>query len=308
MSDQDDEFQEPEPKNNSQDVEKAIISRIDTSRRKKPKELPEDEEHEGLQAKTERKRVRAEDAVGSELAPFLFGDEKFEQDAVEAARQHSIKRRKKYRYTGDGIPIEPFSVREEEENRIFDSTIVKDTKKDGSWDPWLLSVEDELQELDKKKAMKDALEAEDSLAESEDEDKGNENEEEEDKDEPKEQVPEETKLELLEKICNILQSKESVSKALVRLKGKGQKNQVQFKKNIRKKTKIEEKKEENNIQEGDPVQFQALMELADKALNIGYIGNLYDHSIDVYTDPKEGIEFEAKQLKALIERKNKPKE
>ena len=118
-------------------------------------DLPKDIEGLGLHAKSDRKRVRSEAIIGNKFEKDLHGDDKFEVDAVEAAANYSIKRKKKYKFTDDGIPIEPFSVREEQEDKIFDSTIVRDTKNDGSWDPWLLSVEDQMKTIERDEALKE---------------------------------------------------------------------------------------------------------------------------------------------------------
>eukprot|EP00826_Nyctotherus_ovalis_P008498 TRINITY_DN12205_c0_g1_i1.p1 TRINITY_DN12205_c0_g1~~TRINITY_DN12205_c0_g1_i1.p1 ORF type:complete len:300 (+),score=109.16 TRINITY_DN12205_c0_g1_i1:141-1040(+) len=296
-----DGFPVPKPRTQrppSQTPGVATIDAKEIERAKKHKDLPNDVEHEGRHAQVERKRARAEDRVGPKFAGDLVGDDEFEEDAVGAAVHYSIKRKKKHKYTEDGMRIEPFSVREEQEDRIFDSTIVRDAKNDGSWDPWLVSVEDEMQKLDREKALKE----QNSESESEGDDKGEDSGQEEDKDEAKEQVPEEIKFNLLEQICSILNSGESVRKALVRLRGNEKPKHVNFKKNVRKKVetqKAEEKKEEK-AQEGNPELFQKLMELAERALEAGYL--------DVYTDPKEDVVFEAKQLQAIIARKNRPKE
>jgi len=280
---------------------------IDTKKGLKHKEMPEDVEDTGLKAKSERKRVRAEVGLGK-FSNLLQGDEKFEEDAVNAAGNYSVKRKKKYTYTEDGIPIEPFSVREEQESHIFDSTIVKDVKKDGTWDPWLLSVEEDMKKMEKENALKEV----DSDKESEGDDKGKEGEDENDEEivpldeehgkNEDNKITDEEKLKLIEEICSLLKPKETINHALIRLRGNVEEKKGNFKKNIRKKTQpqAEQKNQENaktSEKTGNIEEFQKLMNLADKLLNTGYL--------TLYTDQKEDIEFEGKQIKAGIERKNK---
>lgn len=143
------------------------------------------------------------------LRPLIIPHiEKFEEDAVQAAGTFSEKRKKKHLFTEDGIPIEPFSVRQEQQEHIFDSTIVKDTKKDGSWDPWLLSVEEHMQNLEKEDALREA----NSEKLSESDDLGEEDVDEPlldfGEDEPRGD-PDEEKLQFLEETISFLQPSET---------------------------------------------------------------------------------------------------
>ncbi len=66
----------PKPEQKPREEEKGIkpLALINTDKGKKAKNLPEDVEDEGLKAKSERKRVRAETNLGSKFRGALDDD------------------------------------------------------------------------------------------------------------------------------------------------------------------------------------------------------------------------------------------
>ncbi len=102
---------------------------------------------------------------------------------------------------------------------------------------------------------------------------------------------------------------ESVNKAFVRLKGKTEVKHANFKKNVRKsaggKDAAAAAGQKSASAPGEPEskkQFERLAELAGKLLDLGdpSMDCATDFDVDIYTDSKETLEEEIRQLKAEV--------
>ena len=79
--------------------------------------------------------------------------------------------KKKYKYDEKGAPLEPFSIKKELKHGEFMEGAYVGLRKDASWDPWLESVREDMEKIDKNKCLQkgsDSEEDEDSSS-SEDE-------------------------------------------------------------------------------------------------------------------------------------------
>jgi hypothetical protein len=85
--------------------------------------------------------------------------------------RYGVAIKKKYKYDEKGAPLEPFSIKKEMKHGEFMEGAYVDMRKDVSWDPWLESVREDMEKIDKNKCQQkgsDSEEDEDSSS-SEDE-------------------------------------------------------------------------------------------------------------------------------------------
>ncbi len=80
-------------------------------------------------------------------------EDEFRTGGEHAAHKFGVKRRRKYLFNEEGIPIEPFNMAKDENGNML---LDREKNYEDEEDPWLLSIKQEQDERRKKECMQAA--------------------------------------------------------------------------------------------------------------------------------------------------------